>query len=65
VAPYGVRARPKAPTAMPIHWAELDDPRLKPDRWTVKTAAARLADEGDPWKGMMRRARKLPKPARA
>jgi bifunctional non-homologous end joining protein LigD len=65
VAPYGVRARPTAPTAMPIHWAELDDPRLKPDRWTVKTAASRLDDEGDPWKGMMRRARKLPKPARA
>src|SRR4051794_4803872 len=59
VAPYGVRARPKAPVAMPIHWDELDDRRLKPDRWTVKTAAARLDSEGDPWKGMMRRARKL------
>jgi bifunctional non-homologous end joining protein LigD len=65
VAPYGVRPRPKAPTAMPIHWDELGDARLKPDRWTVKTAAARLDQEGDPWKGMMRRARKLPKPARA
>jgi len=65
VAPYGVRARPRAPTAMPIHWDELDDARLKPDRWTVKNAAARLEQEGDPWKGMMRRARKLPEPARA
>ena len=66
VAPYGVRAREKAPVAMPIQWDELDDSRLKPDRWTVKTAAARLADSGDPWKGMMRRARKLPSlPARA
>ena len=62
VAPYGVRPRAKAPTAMPIHWDELDDARLKPDRWTVKTAAARLAEVGDPWKGMMRRARKLPRP---
>src|SRR5689334_3917952 len=60
VAPYGVRARPKAPTAMPIHWDELGDARLKPDRWTVKNAVARLEDAGDPWKGMMRRARKLP-----
>jgi len=59
VAPYGVRARPKAPVAMPIHWEELDDSRLRPDRWTVRTAAARLDAEGDPWKGMMRRARKL------
>jgi bifunctional non-homologous end joining protein LigD len=63
VAPYGVRAREKAPVAMPIHWEELDDRRLKPDRWTVKTAGARLDSEGDPWKGMMRRARKLKLPA--
>jgi bifunctional non-homologous end joining protein LigD len=60
VAPYGVRARPKAPTAMPIHWEELEDARLKPDRWTVRNAVARLEEAGDPWKGMMRRARKLP-----
>lgn len=63
VAPYGIRARPKAPVAMPIHWEELKDRNLKPDRWTVKNAAARLDSEGDPWKGMMRRARKLPGPA--
>jgi bifunctional non-homologous end joining protein LigD len=60
VAPYAVRAREKAPVAMPIHWEELSDRRLKPDRWTVRNAAARLESEGDPWKGMMRRARKLP-----
>src|SRR3954463_14947407 len=65
VAPYGVRARDKAPVAMPIHWEELGDRGLRPDRWTVKTAAARIASEGDPWKGMMRRARKLPAAARA
>src|SRR3954454_694700 len=63
VAPYGVRAREKAPVAMPIHWDELEDRGLKPDRWTVKTAGARLDAEGDPWKGMMRRARKLKLPA--
>jgi bifunctional non-homologous end joining protein LigD len=50
---------------MPIHWDELDDGRLRPDRFTVKNAAARLRSEGDPWKGMMRRARKLPESARA
>jgi bifunctional non-homologous end joining protein LigD len=60
VAPYAVRAREKAPVAMPIHWEELSDRRLRPDRWTVKNAGARLESEGDPWKGMMRRARKLP-----
>ncbi len=61
VAPYGVRAREKAPVAMPIHWEELSDRRLKPDSWTVSSAFERLESEGDPWKGMTRRARKLPR----
>ena len=30
VAPYGVRARPRGPVAMPIRWDELSDPRLRP-----------------------------------
>jgi bifunctional non-homologous end joining protein LigD len=60
VAPYGVRAREKAPVAMPIHWEELSERSLRPDRWTLENAGARLDSEGDPWKGMMRRARKLP-----
>jgi bifunctional non-homologous end joining protein LigD len=60
VAPYGVRARPGAPVAMPIEWDELSDPKLKPDSWTVGNAADRVASEGDAWKGMERRARKLP-----
>jgi bifunctional non-homologous end joining protein LigD len=45
---------------MPIHWEELSARSLKPDRWTIKNAGARLDAEGDPWKGMARRARKLP-----
>jgi bifunctional non-homologous end joining protein LigD len=60
VAPYGVRARPRAPVAMPIEWDELSDSKLKPDRWTVRDAADRVASQGDAWKGMERRARKLP-----
>jgi bifunctional non-homologous end joining protein LigD len=60
VAPYGVRPRPRAPVAMPIEWDELEDRKLKPDRWTVATAADRLATHGDAWKGMENRARKLP-----
>jgi bifunctional non-homologous end joining protein LigD len=60
VAPYGVRARPGAPVAMPIEWDELSDPKLKPDRWGVGSAAERVASRGDAWKGMATRARKLP-----
>ncbi len=60
VAPYGVRARARGPVAMPIEWEELSDPRLTPDRWTVRTAARRLRDQGDPWRHINRHARRLP-----
>ncbi len=60
VAPYGVRPRPGAPVAMPIDWEELSDPRLAPDRWTLRDAADRLRSHGDAWQGLGRRARKLP-----
>ncbi len=60
VAPYAVRARPKAPVAVPLHWEELSERNLKPDRWSVKNISARL-QEGDPWDGMTRHARPLPK----
>jgi bifunctional non-homologous end joining protein LigD len=60
VAPYAVRALPGAPVAMPIAWDELSDGALRPDRWTIRDAAGRVASEGDAWKGMGRRARGLP-----
>lgn len=60
VAPYGVRAKARAPVAVPLHWEELSAARLKPDGWTVKDVADRLEAEGDPWRGMSRRARGLP-----
>jgi bifunctional non-homologous end joining protein LigD len=61
IAPYSPRPRPGAPVAMPIHWDELSDGRLKPDRWTVRSGPDRVASEGDPWAGMTRRARALPR----
>ena len=60
VAPYAVRPRSKAPVAVPLHWGELEDRALRPDRWTVKNLGPRLED-GDPWEGMMRHARALPR----
>jgi bifunctional non-homologous end joining protein LigD len=60
VAPYAVRPRPGGPVAMPIQWEELSDRRLAPDRWTIATAADRLASDGDPWRGFGRHARTLP-----
>ena len=47
VAPYSVRPAPGAPVSMPITWAELDDPELRSDRWTVRDVGARLLEFGD------------------
>jgi bifunctional non-homologous end joining protein LigD len=47
VAPYSTRPAPGAPVSMPITWEELDDPDLRPNRWTVRTAMDRVRDVGD------------------
>jgi bifunctional non-homologous end joining protein LigD len=47
VAPYAIRPAPGAPVSMPIRWDELEDPTLRPDRWTIATAVDRLAEAGD------------------
>jgi bifunctional non-homologous end joining protein LigD len=61
VAPYAVRARPSAPVAAPLHWAELDDRTLRPDGWTITTIGARLDAGGDAWRELGRRRRGLPR----
>jgi bifunctional non-homologous end joining protein LigD len=48
VAPFSPRPAPGAPVSVPIAWEELDDPELRPDRWTVRTVLDRLAEHGDP-----------------
>jgi bifunctional non-homologous end joining protein LigD len=59
VAPYSVRPRPGAPVATPLHWAELNDPRIAPDRFTIRDIPSRLAREGDPWAHLGRHAQPL------
>ncbi len=49
VAPYSVRARPKAPVATPLHLDELSENSTRPDRWTVRTVVKRVEQDGDPW----------------
>jgi len=45
--PYSVRPALRAPVSTPIAWEELDDPKLRPDKWTIKTLGDRLLESGD------------------
>ena len=46
VAPYAVRPLAGAPVSAPITWDELDDPELRPDRWTIRSIIPRVEAEG-------------------
>jgi bifunctional non-homologous end joining protein LigD len=59
VAPYSPRPRPGAPVSVPIGWHEIDDPDLRPDRWTIRTVFERL-DEPDPFRGVLVHDQELP-----
>jgi bifunctional non-homologous end joining protein LigD len=61
VAPYAVRALPRAPVATPLAWDELEDPELHPRRWTLATVRARVEERGDPWARIGAAARSLPR----
>jgi bifunctional non-homologous end joining protein LigD len=58
VAPYSTRALPRAPIATPLHWEEVEDPALDPQRFTLRDVERRLGED-DPWQGMQRRAKTL------
>ena len=60
VAPYAVRPDGRAPVSAPITWEELDDPDLRPDRWTIATMPARIAERGDLFAGALAFDQSLP-----
>jgi bifunctional non-homologous end joining protein LigD len=60
VAPYSVRPADGAPVSAPIEWAELDDPELRSDRWTIRTIIDRVAKKGDLFAGAQTDAQELP-----
>jgi bifunctional non-homologous end joining protein LigD len=45
---------------VPISWAELDDPDLRPDRWTIRTVLDRLEQRGDPFRALLGAEQDLP-----
>jgi bifunctional non-homologous end joining protein LigD len=57
VAAYSPRARPGVPVSFPVTWDELD--RVVPGDFTIRTAAALLADR-DPWHEQMPEPQLLP-----
>jgi bifunctional non-homologous end joining protein LigD len=54
VAPFSVRARPGAHVATPLHWEEVEDPELTPERFTMPSVIKRLDEVDDPWSGLGR-----------
>jgi bifunctional non-homologous end joining protein LigD len=60
VAPYSPRAVAGAAISAPLEWDELDDPALRPDSVTIRTALDRLAERGDPFRALLASAQELP-----
>lgn len=52
-APYSLRPLPGATVSTPLAWEELDDPDLRPDRWTIETICERLQSVGDLFRGVL------------
>jgi bifunctional non-homologous end joining protein LigD len=60
VAPFSARPSPGAPVSVPVRWEELDDPELRPDRWTIATVRHRVDEAGDPLSPLVGRQQRLP-----
>ncbi|MBW0101345.1 DNA polymerase ligase N-terminal domain-containing protein, partial [Pseudonocardia sp. KRD291] len=60
VAPFSPRPGAHAPVSVPVTWDRLDDPELRPDRWTLRSAPAHVAEAGDPLAALVGYAQRLP-----
>ncbi len=60
VAPYSIRPAPGAPVSVPLEWDELDDPLLRPDRWTIRDVLERVNTVGDPFVALVSVEQDLP-----
>ncbi|GIK38926.1 MAG: ATP-dependent DNA ligase [Chloroflexota bacterium] len=59
VATYTLRAKPGAPVATPLDWAELADPQLHSQSYTMRNIFHRLGQKADPWQDIRNHARAL------
>jgi bifunctional non-homologous end joining protein LigD len=53
-AAYAVRAKHGAPVSAPCTWDELERGEVQPQTWTLRNMAARIAESGDLWSGMLK-----------
>jgi bifunctional non-homologous end joining protein LigD len=60
VAAYSVRPAVGAPVSVPLEWDELDDPKLRSDRWTIRDVLKRLETVGDPFDALLGAEQTLP-----
>ena len=60
VAPFSARPAAGAPVSVPIGWDELDDPELRPDRWTIENVGVRVREVGDPLAPLIGMQQRLP-----
>jgi bifunctional non-homologous end joining protein LigD len=60
VVPFGARPAPGAPVSVPMEWADLDDPELRPDRWTIRSVLDRVQAAGDPLRPLIGLDQRLP-----
>jgi len=58
VCPYSVRARKKAPVAVPLEWDEVS-PNFNPQKYTIKNIFKRLEQKKSPWKSFSKRKQSL------
>ncbi|HWB81197.1 MAG TPA: DNA ligase D [Nannocystaceae bacterium] len=63
IAPFSTRARPGAPVAVPLAWAELGDLEHPPD-FSITEVPTRVASGDDPWSGYFDVHQSLPARAR-
>ena len=59
VVPFSIRAFEKAPVATPLHWDELNEPKLNAQYYTIDTIFKRLEKVGNPWEGFEQNAKDI------
>jgi bifunctional non-homologous end joining protein LigD len=59
-SPYTLRAVPKAQVSAPLSWEEIENGKVRPEQFTLKTLPARLQKQGDIFASILDHKQKLP-----